>query len=155
MNDQTFKDLVAEDVKGRATSDSQEYLALPENLEKWQSALVELIQTLDDQIASNRSAMERDSALYDGLGTDGLKLKVESEIGYNEQCRKIARFRHHVEKRLNHVSRLLSIQENSTDESKAKMVDFLTLGIRRYLDQGSTDPRHLEALLRGEWTFDA
>jgi len=155
MNDQTFKDLVAEDVKGRSTADQQAYLALPENLETWESVLLELIHTLDEQIAANQAAMTKDSALYEALGPDGLKLKVESEIAYMEQCRKIVRFKHHVEKRLNHVSRLLSIQENSTDQSKAKMVDFLTLGIRRYLDQGSADTRHLEALLRGEWTFDA
>lgn len=160
MSDDAFARLVAEEVKNRVTDEQRDYLNLPENWERWQRGLVALIANLDSQLADLQEREERETERYRALGADGLKLLAEMLADVEYRKKKIVRFKHHVERRLEAVRRLAESQSEVIEE-RARLVEFLRKAIeqhRNLMIQADLNPtaidRALWDALEGRWEFD-
>jgi hypothetical protein len=157
--DDTFARLVAEEVKNRVTGEQKDYLLLPENWGRWQRALVTLADNLNAQLEQIAAQETADTARYRALGNDGLKLLAESLSEYENRRKKIARFKFHVDARLDEVTRMIALGTDAVDE-RLKTVDFLRKAIEQHhslLDEHDMEPtiidRALWAALEGKWEF--
>lgn len=160
MLDETFARLVAEEVKNRVTDEQREYLKLPENWGRWQRALTTLADNLNNQLEQIASQENADTTRYRALGEDGLKLLAESLSEHEHRRKKIARFKFHVDSRLDEVTRMIALGADAVDE-RLKTVDFLRKAIERHrllleeLDLESTVvDSALWAALEGKWEFE-
>jgi hypothetical protein len=160
MNDDAFARLVAEEVKNRVSRNQREYLNLPENWTRWQRALIALDENLDGQLTRLDEDATADRQRYEALGEDGLKLLAEAMSDYEGRRSKVDRFRFHVGKRLDEVSRMIALGvEAAGDDITA--YSFLRKAIERHrqmleeYDLESTPIDHaLWDSLDGKWTFD-
>lgn len=161
MSDDAFARLVADEVKNRVTPAQRDYFQLPENWDRWQRALVALIENLDDQLARLQEREERERVRYEALGQDGLRLLAEMLADVEGRMAKVSRFRYHVERRLESVQRMVNSQSDVIAE-RAQVADFLRTAIaqhRALCVEANLDPTPIdEALwsaLDGRWEFDA
>lgn len=161
MDDDAFARLVAEEVKNRVTPEQREYLSLPENLDRWQTGLISLIDNLDRQLAELNEREDRERVRYEALGKDGLSLLAEMLADVEHRRKKVERFRYHVERRLEAVQRLAAGSSEEIEE-RARLVNFLrkaieehrTLMVKANLEPTQID-RALWEALDGRWEFDA
>lgn len=159
MDDDAFARLVAEEVKNKVTSEQTEYLSLPENRDRWERALVALVENLDGQLADLQDREDRERSRYEALGKDGLKLIAEMLADVENRRKKILRFRHHVERRLEAVQRLAAGSSEEVAE-RARLVEFLRKAIeehRAMMARANLEPtpidRALWGALDGRWEF--
>jgi hypothetical protein len=160
MLDEAFARLVAEEVKNKVTPEQADYLRLPDNWTRWQRALMSLIENLNHQLDEIETTEKRDVERYRALGDDGLRLLAETLSQNEGRRKKIARFKFHVEARLDEITRMIAMGSDAVDE-RLKTVDFLRRAIERHqelldeLDMESTFvDRALWATLDGKWLFD-
>lgn len=160
MNDDSFARLVAEEVKNRATDSQVAYLKIPDNWDRWQRALRILSENLNSQIVRICETEKLELAKYDRLGETGLILRTESEAEFDARRKKIERFKHHVDSRLDEVSRMIGVGSVSMD-TQSQMVLFLRKAIEQHQDlmnQYELDPTPIDdalwAALDGKWLFD-
>jgi DNA-directed RNA polymerase specialized sigma subunit len=160
LNDDSFARLVAEDVKNQVTNSQREYLRLPENWERWQRALKLLLENLNDQLAEIEARASIESARFEQMGEDGVRLTAEYQTNVEQRTRKILRFRFYVETRLDEVARLITVGSDEAAE-QMRAVEFFRKAIERHqelIEENDFDYSGVdEALwltLRGEWRFD-
>lgn len=160
MNDDAFARLIAEDVKNKISRSQREYLEMPSNLHRWQRGLIALVKNLDSQIDNLQQDEDDDVDRYRSLGADGSKLLAEAVESYTAKKTKIKRFKFHVEKRLDEVSRMI---EFSTDSNTAlSLAEFLKAAILKHkelIEKFDIEPTNLDialwaAAIENEWKFD-
>lgn len=159
LNDDAFARLVAEDVKNRVSNSQRDYLRLPENWERWQTALRLLLDNLNDQLVDIEERSSSDIARLQNI-EEGTRLIAEYQTNVEQRTRKIMRFRFYVETRLDEVGRLIAV---GSDDSAAQIraVQFYRKAIERHqemIQDGDLDYSGIDealwATLRGEWRFD-
>lgn len=160
MNDDSFARLVAEEVKNRVSKSQREYLRLPENWDRWQRALIALDRNLQSQVDRLAGDEEADRARYSSFGQDGVKLLAEAMSDYEARRTKIERFKFHVGKRLDEVTRMVAMGVDE-DDSELSAYSFLRKAVERHrqmleeYDLESTPIDHaLWDALDGRWSFD-
>lgn len=127
MNDESFAQIVAEDVKNNITESQHDYLMLPENRARWKRSLIILVENLEIQIANLNADKLSDIERYSDFGQSGKSFIVEASTAYDLKLNKIKRFKFYVENRLNFVE---GIVDNACDLSRK---DLLETAIHRYL----------------------
>jgi hypothetical protein len=160
MNDDAFARLVAEEVKNRVSKSQREYLKFPENWSRWQRALIALDENLDGQLQRLDEDAENDRYRYESLGSDGVKLLAEAMSDYESRRSKVDRFRFHVGKRLDEVTRLIAMGADAADD-EISAYSFLKRAIEKHrqmleeFDLESTPIDHaLWEAVDGKWSFD-
>lgn len=160
MNDDAFARLVAEEVKNRVSRAQKEFLNMPDNWTRWQRALVALCDNLQNQLDNLEIDQESDRSRYEALGDDGIRLLAEAMSDYENRASKINRFKFHVEKRLDEVTRMIALGVDRVDENIGAAM-FLRAAITKHkemLHDLDIEPTKIdEALwssLQGEWCFD-
>jgi uncharacterized protein YkuJ len=158
VQEQAYASLVAEEVKKRATKTQIEYLSL--DYQKWQRALLKLVENLNDQIKRIQEESDAATERYSAMGKDGMILLVESQSTYDDRRKKIERFLFHVEHRLDEITRIIALGEDASDE-RIKTVEFLRRAIEKHREL-SAEADYLPnafdlalwATLEGKWLFD-
>jgi hypothetical protein len=159
MNDDAFAKLVAEEVKNRATRDSRAFLLRSDNWDRWQKALLALIENLDIQIENIDYDIEADTERYTKI-EGGSILLSEALANYELRKKKIQRFRFHVENRLNQVNKMIETGVEIEDDALTTLVT-LQKAIRRHKEmmyeydlEDTPIDRALWASLEGRWEFE-
>jgi hypothetical protein len=160
IDNETFAKMVAEEVKNKLSPSQRNTLLEQHNWDRWQAALVALADNLNNQIMSIDADSDADTQRYSSFGNDGNKLIEESENAYNNRKRKIERFKFHVERRLDDVTKM--IETGAIAESNGwEEVSFYRRAIVQHrlmlqeydLEETSID-RALWAALDKRWEFD-
>jgi hypothetical protein len=160
VDNETFAKMVAEEVKNKLSPAQRNILLEQHNWDRWQSALVALADNLNSQIMSIDADSEADTQRYSSFGSDGTKLIEASETAYSSRKRKIERFKFHVERRLDDVTKM--IETGAIAESNGwEEVSFYRRAIVQHrlmlqeydLEETSID-RALWAALDKRWEFD-
>lgn len=159
MNDESFARLVAEEVKQKASPYQRSFLRQEENRERWIEALETLITNLDGQVVDLDRQEKAEIRRFETLGRDAHQLIHEYKVGVEQRRRKIARFRFHVETRLDEVRRL-SVVGSASPEERGRALDFYRSAIVKHkeeilaqdLDYSEVDEA-LWATLAGKWLF--
>ncbi len=158
MNDDAFARLVAEDVKNKVSMTQRATLRSPENYQRWQKALLALVENIDGQIEDLHDDMEADKKRYTDLGRDGARLLIEAMRDYENRITKIERFRFHVSKRLDEVTMLI---ENG-DSSITIDAELLISAIRKHQSlfynfglEATPIDKALWSVLENQWLFDS
>jgi hypothetical protein len=107
ISDDEFARLVSEDVKNKVSSRQRQVLLDPHNWNRWQRALVILIDNLENQIADIEADQDSDRKRFGSMGEDGAVLLQESEFAYQTRKTKIDRFKFHVNRRLDDVMKMI------------------------------------------------
>jgi hypothetical protein len=107
ISDDEFARLVSEDVKNKVSSRQRQVLLDPQNWNRWQRALVILIDNLENQIADIEADQDSDRKRFGSMGEDGAVLLQESEFAYQTRKTKIDRFKFHVNRRLDDVMKMI------------------------------------------------
>lgn len=161
IDEETFAQMVAEEVKNKLSSLQRELLIQPENWERWQGHLVALVENLDEQIDDINKDNQADIDRFNSMGRDGKILAYEASRAYDARKKKILRFQFHVNKRLDDV--LAMIETGETPESNGfQEMETLRKAIIKHrsllkefdLEETSID-RALWATLDNKWLFDA
>ena len=113
ISDDEFARLVSEDVKNRLSSRQRAILTEEQNWNRWQKALLHLVDNLNDQIDNLIADSEADSERFRAMGVDGEILLRESEFAYDAKRGKIERFMFHVNRRLDDVTKLIETGSSS------------------------------------------
>jgi hypothetical protein len=162
VNDDTFANMVADDVKNKVTPQQRAILMEQKNWDKWKRALVVLVDNLDEQISDAKCAMEVDANRYKAaLGSDGKKLIHESNQAYQRRIVKIERFKDHVQRRLDQVVSMIETGE-PINSNPWEMVDFYRKVIsthRSLMNKYNLEPTAIDNALweslENKWTFDS
>lgn len=161
MTDDAFARLVAEDVKNRLSKSQQRMLREPQNYDRWQHALEDLLENLEDQLLDLQEQEDEEVSRYQELGKEGEKLIAELRKALNSRRQKISRFRFHVESRLDEVKRLKTIGSASPEE-RATASDFYRNAIeehKRIMEAENYEYSEIDealwATLEGRWDFDS
>lgn len=153
MDTKTFRNIVAEEVKGRCTPGQQAFLA--EHMSQWREALQELDVMTDQRVTELESQLVGIRSRMSDLESIPSELIV-LELELISKADKASHFLKHVR------SRLASLNIDSSDvrTSDPDEAEFLRRAIRahkRLLDDGAdadqTDAA-LYAALDGTWKFD-
>lgn len=160
IDDQTFAKMVAEEVKNKLSPNQRRLLIDKENWERWRQNLVALLENLDSQIDATEKSRVSDSERYESFGDEGMALLDQANSSYDSRIKKIARFRFHVERRLNEVATMIETGEVA-ESSGWESVEFLRRGIakhramlREYDLEETVIDRALWSLLDERWEFD-
>ena len=152
--------MVAEEVKNRLSPSQRRVLLERHNWERWRQNLVALLDNLDAQVDAIAQMHADDIERYESFGDDGLALLDQAAASYDSRTKKIARFRFHVERRLNEVAAMIETGEVA-ESSGWESVDFLKRGIarhrallREYDMEETVIDRALWSLLDERWEFD-
>lgn len=161
MNDDAFARLVAEEVKNRVSKTQAEFLRMPDNWDRWQRALIALCSNLEQQLSTLQSDAAVDRSRYEGLGADGIRLLAEAMSDYENRSSKINRFKFHVEKRLDEVTRMIAVGSSGGDGEMATAI-FLRTAINKHRDllqEFDIEPTPVDqalwSTLDGVWAFDS
>ena len=160
LNDDAFAKFVAEEVKNRVSADIREVLFKSENWDRWERALIALVQNLETQIERINTDIEADTERYTAI--DGGEVLLSEALAYYEkQTKKIERFKFHVNARLIQVSKMIATGARFEDDM-AKQVVILKKGIQRHREmlaeldlEDTAIDRALWDLLEGKWSFDS
>lgn len=161
LNDDAFARLVSEDVKNKVSSSQKQILLNPKNLERWRDALLFLTGNLVDQLRNIESDAITDAERYTDMGE--VMLVQEAAVFYQNKQNKIARFKFHVDRRIDEVVSLIEKNEIPKDYSLTTpdpLVDFYRKAITTHrsliheydFEETSID-RSLWAALDGRWEF--
>ena len=161
MNDDAFARLVAEEIKNNVSQEQRDYLNLPENWARWQRAVQILKDNLDAQVDNILKKEQSETEKYRELGEDGIKMLTEIMAEFDNRRKKIERFRYHVIKRLDEITRMIAMGTDVVEE-RLKTVEFLRKAIERHRDmmrayELETTPIDIAlwSCLDGKWTFDS
>ena len=161
MNDDAFARLVSEDVKNKVSSNQKKVLLNPNNWARWKDALLALSENLEDQLFNIDSDATTDQKRYEAMGES--VLVEEAAIFYKNKKNKIARFKFHVDRRIDEVVSLIEKNEpiktypsGNTDS----LIEFYEKAISTHksliyeynLEETSID-RALWDTLEGKWDF--
>tara|TARA_B100000929_G_C15497573_1_gene416459 strand:- start:1561 stop:2073 length:513 start_codon:yes stop_codon:yes gene_type:complete len=153
MDEVDFDRIVSEDVKNLLPMEQSDFLRLPHNQDKWRSALLRLIRSLDEQI----SELTKDEV----TATKNLPnhMITEYKISSDEKRTKINRFRFYVLQRIAEVERNIALGEEGRSDDM-NLAAFLSRAIeehRSLMEAHSFEPTPIdEALYRsteGTWGF--
>ena len=92
----TFAQMVAEEVKNKLSPIQRDMLTDPENWSRWKDHLQALVDNLDDQITDIEYDNQSDIERFESMGRDGKILAQEASKAYEARKKKIIRFRFHV-----------------------------------------------------------
>jgi len=164
VSDDEFARLVSEDVKNKVSGRQRQVLLERENWNRWQRALLMLIDNLQEQIDNLEIDQESDQKRFESMGEDGLVLLKESNFAYTNKKTKIERFKFHVNRRLDDVTKI--IETGATDNvgndllSVNNDANFFRKAIikhrellREYDLEETEIDRALWKTLNNEWTF--
>lgn len=161
LSDDQFARLVAEDVKNKSSRSQQDYLALPDNWERHQRALVALSQNLDRQLEELHRREESEGERLKAIGPEGLSLLIQLQADLEERRTKISRFQFHVDRRLDEVTRQIALGSDQVEE-RIQLVEFLRKAIERHREfseqagyEATEIDRALWSSLEGQWHFDS
>jgi hypothetical protein len=161
IDEQTFAQMVAEEVKNKLSPNQRELLVQPGNWDRWRDHLVALVENLNDQIEDIHSDNDADIERFKSFGIDGKVLAQEASKAYEAREKKILRFRFHVNKRLDDVSSMIETGEAPQSNGWQEMETFKKAIIKHRnllrefdLEETSID-RALWAVLDNEWLFDS
>jgi len=159
MSDDMFAKLVAEEVKNRVSTEAREELFDKTNWDKWERALIALVQNLNSQLEKIEEDRQADTERYSAID-DGHKLLSESLAYYEKQSKKIERCRFHDENRLVQVSKMIATGSRVEDDV-SKQIVMLKNAIskhREMMTQYDLEPTPIDNslwdVLEGKWTFD-
>jgi hypothetical protein len=157
----TFAQMVAEEVKNKLSPIQRDMLTDPENWSRWKDHLQALVDNLDDQIGDIEYDNQSDIERFESMGRDGRILAQEASKAYEARKKKIIRFRFHVNKRLDEVSAMIDTGEAPVSNGWQEMETFKKAIIKHRallrefdLEETSID-RALWAVLNNEWLFDS
>jgi len=160
MNDESFARLVAEEVKNKASSHQRSFLRQSDNRQRWITELKKLLVNLDGQIQDLDRQEKTEINRFLTLGIEAEQLIQEYKTGVDQRRRKIARFRFHVESRLDEVERWVVV-ESTTPEERGRAQDFFRSAILKHKElmaefefEFSEIDEALWATLEGKWLFD-
>lgn len=159
MNDDAFAKLVAEEVKNRVPREAKEVLLQENNWDRWQRALVVLVENLNNQIEEINNDIESDTERYSKLD-DGTALLSAALAAYDARRKKIERFLFHVQNRLNQVEKMIQTGVRIEDEATTKLL-MLQNAIkthRRMMAEFNMEETELDkalwSALDGKWEFN-
>lgn len=160
LSDDQFARLVAEDVKNRVSVAQRDFLSLPDNWERHQRALLELVRNLDGQLAELDERERVECERLRLLGETALPLLVQLQADLAERRAKVSRFHFHVNRRLDEVTRQIALGSDVVEE-RVQLVTFLRRAIERHrelVEQANLDPTTIDkalwVALDGQWLFD-
>jgi len=160
MTDDNFAKLVAEEVKNKVSPANKQYLMEKDNWNRWERALVALVENLNNQLEEIASSIEADTERYTGI-EDGHILLTESLAVYESRKKKIERFKFHVENRLVDVSRMIETDVPLADDVLERMM-LLQKAIKKHKEmmvsfdiEPTPIDQALWSSLDGAWTFDS
>lgn len=160
MNDEDFAQLVALDVKKRASRDGVAYLNREDNLVRWRNALSSLLLNLTRQVERFDDQINECIDRYSSLGREGVLHIEEVTSNLEDKKRKVVSFRFHVEKRFDEVSKMALIADGEVSPN-GTIVDFYRRAIERHRElmrEYEFEPTRLDdalwASLDGKWEFD-
>jgi hypothetical protein len=161
IDDTTFAQMVAEEVKNKLSPIQRDLLMQRENWERWRDNLQALVDNLDDQIEDINMDNNADIERFQKMGRDGKILAQEASRAYEGRKKKILRFRFHVNKRLDEISAMIDTGEapesngwQEMETLKKAIIKHRTLLREFDLEETSID-RALWAVLDNEWLFDS
>jgi len=161
VNDDTFASLVADDVKNKILPEQREILMNQDNWDRWKRALLSLVENLNEQIEEINNHCALDTARFKALGRDGKKLIEESERVYKQRRLKIERFKHHVDRRLDQVMKMIETGE-LINANPWDMVDFYRRAIsthRSFMNKFDLEATAIDTALweslDSKWKFDS
>jgi hypothetical protein len=161
IDEETFAQMVAEEVKNKLSSSQKKILLEPENWGRWRDALLLLVENLDRQIESIEQDADSDADKYASMGLAGKKLAAEAARDYQYRIKKIDRFKFHVNRRIDEV--MMMIETGDVESSDGwDRVAFLENAIVKHrellrefdLEDTAVD-RALWSALSGNWEFDS
>ena len=157
-NDDAFAYMVAEEVKNKLAPNQRQILMRRENWERWQAALVALVENLDGQLRMLQESEEIDANRFGSAGSRRLQKEVHS--AYGNRRLKIDRFRFHVNKRLDEVTAMIETGETK-ENNPWDVVDFYKRAIfehRKMMHENDLEPTPIDAALWAtlseRWEFD-
>lgn len=160
MNDDTFAKLVAEEVKNRVNTDNKKFLLQKDNWDRWERALVALVENLNGQIEDIDQDITADTERYSAI-EGGNVLLTEALSAYEARKKKIERFRFHVENRLGQVSKMIATGVQMEDDVMNRLMT-LQKAIRRHKElmyefdlEDTAIDRALWSSLEGKWEFES
>lgn len=158
LTNEAFARLVAEDVKNRVTDEQRKYLRLPENMERWQRNLVALLENLAGQLTELNDKEQVETSRYQQLGDDGIRLLAEIQADLDQRRKRISRFRHHVENRLDEATRLIAVSDSDDGGGATAFFQRAIAKHRDLIQEADLDPTPIDkalwAALEGRWDFD-
>jgi hypothetical protein len=160
LDDYTFAQMVAEEVKNKLSNTQREVLLDKQNWSRWKEALLALIDNLDEQIEDINDDEESDRERYMSMGRDGKLLMSEASRAYAGRRKKIQRFKFHVNRKLDDVVKMIETGEKP-ESNGWREADNLRKAIIKHramlrefdLEETAID-RALWATLDNEWLFD-
>jgi hypothetical protein len=161
LSDEAFDRLVSEDVKGRVTPQQAELIRQPANRGRWRNALRGILDNVSAQMAQ---LDQREASLPEdvmNLGEAGQRLLAAGQTEIATQRDRIARFRFHVESRLDELAILDAHDTGSVGDSPS-LADLYLAAIvehRRLLLASEFEPTPIDEALwsavDGRWGFGA
>lgn len=158
INDDTFAYLVAEEVKNKLSPLQREELMQKENWDRWQRALIALIDNLNDQLDELADNEEADFRRFESMGSRRMHKEMQSVYGGRRT--KIERFRFHVNKRLDEVTKMIETGVAPSANVWEK-VEFLKRAIfehRKMIQEHDMEATPIDtalwAALSERWEFD-
>ena len=160
MINETFAKMVAEEVKNKLSPSQKETLLEEQNWNRWQEALVALAENLELQIKQIKEEEKIEHDRYTSLGGDGDGLAMRSSAAYANRASKIDRFKFHVERRLDDVTKMIE-SGVATESDGWDEVNFYRRAIhehkvlmREYDLEETPIDKALWAALEKKWDFD-
>jgi hypothetical protein len=160
LGDDVFAQMVAEEVKNKLSGSQRETLLKEENWDRWLRALVALSENLAAQIDNISTDSESDANRYRALGKEGQKLVAEAAAAYAFRKNKIERFKFHVDKRLDQVTKMTASGE-PIDLNPYEAAAFYRKAIARHQElfanfdlESTILDVALWAALKQQWKFD-
>jgi len=160
MTNETFVKLVAEEVKNKLSPMQRAVLLQKENWGGWRDALVSLASNLESQIQQINADEKTDKERYAAFGSDGEKLMHESSHAYKSRASKINRFKFHVERRLDDVTKMIEtdvVLESAGWDDVAfyrRAINEHRVLLREYDLEETPIDKALWAALDKKWEFD-
>jgi len=158
INDDTFAYLVAEEVKNRLSPSQREVLLEKQNWQRWQRALVALVENLDDQLLDIRESESLDEKRFADIGSRRMQASMRSS--YSQKRTRVERFRFHVNKRLDEITTMIETGIAPTS-NPWEVVEFLKRAIyhhRKMMHENDLEATPIDAALwaalSDKWEFD-
>lgn len=160
MNDDAFARLVAEEVKNKASRSQKNFLLEQENWDRWERALMVLVENLQSQLDTIDEDCAADVQKYSDMGDSGKGLLARCIADYEGRKSKIARFKFHVESRLDDVAKMI-VSGTPMEHDEAINAKLYFNAIQKHksmIEQYDIEPTPIDYALwdslEGNWTFN-
>lgn len=165
VSDDEFARLVSEDVKNKVSSRQKEILLSPSNWTRWRRALLILLDNVSNQLEDIKIDRESDKDRYQSMGEHGTTLFQESETAYSSRLLKIERFKFHINRRIDDVTKLIETESSTSKISFGLEIDdeanFLKKAITQHrilYEKFDIEPTGIDSALwralSNEWLFE-